>query len=191
MATRSRRLILTLVPILATSLTLPAAARDREFSAAVHHIESTYHVHRNYRFLMWGVGMAVRVAHPEGVRNLRIALFEDRNFSGIGDDRQFTSLLEKSLDRAAAEHRSEPWQRMVSVWSRHDNEWTYIYARPRGSDFELFIVSLEPEEAVVLKLRMNPDKLDEMVNEHRGVGGGTTDNSALGPSRSPDVTRAD
>ena len=70
MRTRNRRLVFTLVPALAASLALPAAARDREFSAAIHHIERTYHVHPNHRFLMWSVGMIVKVAHPEGVRSL-------------------------------------------------------------------------------------------------------------------------
>jgi hypothetical protein len=183
MRNRSKHLLVVMVPAVAVSLSLAAAARDREFSAAVHHIESTYHVHRRARFLMWGVGMLVKVAHPEGVRSLRLAIFEDQNFSGIGDDVQFTSLLEKSLDRTAAEHHTEPWQRMVRVWSRRDNERTTIYARPRGNDMELFIVSLEPDEAVVLKLRMNPDKLDEFVDEHRAAGKDAFKTSAL---RSPE-----
>lgn len=191
MRNRSKRLVCALVPAMALSFALPAAARDREFSAAVHHIESTYHVHRSHRFLMWGVGMIVKVAHPEGVRSLRLAIFEDQKFSGAGDDMQFTSLLEKSLDRTAAEHHTEPWQRMVRVWSRHDDERTYIYARPRGNDMELFIVSLETDEAVVLKLKMNPDKLDEMVNEHRSVGRSVADNSALGSPSLPETARCD
>ncbi len=179
METRSRYLTCMLVPIVAASLALPVAARDREFSAAVRHIESTYHVHRNHRFLMWGVGMIVKVAHPEGVRSLRLAIFEDQNLSGTGDDAGFSSLLEKSLQRTSDEFGTEAWQRMVRVWSRHDNERTYIYARPRGKDLELFIVSLEPDEAVVLKVRMNPDKLDEMVNAHGGSARGRTETSAL------------
>ncbi|PYV16118.1 MAG: hypothetical protein DMG21_13025 [Acidobacteria bacterium] len=178
METRSRRLIFALFPAVAASLALSASARDREFSAAIHHIESTYGVHRNHRFLMWGVGMIVKVAHPEGVRNLRIALFEDQKFPGIGDDMRFTSILEEGLGRSSARHGAEPWQRMVRVWSRHDNERTYIYARPRGNDLEMFIVSLESDEAVVMKLRMNPDKLDEMVNGHRAFNTGARPSSA-------------
>lgn len=173
MRTRNRRLVLALMPAVAASLALPAAARDREFSAAVHHIESTYHVHRNHRFLMWGVGMIVKVAHPEGVRSLRLAMFEDQKFPGTGDDTEFTSLLENSLDRG--------WQPFVRVWSRRDNERTYIYARPRGNDLELFIVSLERDEAVVLKLRMNPDKLDEMMDEPKRVSQGVVESSANVP----------
>jgi hypothetical protein len=173
MRTRNRGLVFALVPAVAASLSVPAAARDREFSAVVHHIESTYHVHRNYRFLMWGVGMAVRVAHPEGVRSLRMAIFDDQKLSGIGDDMQFTSLLEQSLDRG--------WQPFVRVWSRRDNERTYIYARPRGNDLELYIISLESDEAVVLKLRMNPDKLDEMMDEPKRVSQWVVESSANVP----------
>ena len=173
MRTRNRRLVFTLVPALAASLALPAAARDREFSAAIHHIERTYHVHLNHRFMMWGVGMIVKVAHPEGVRSLRLAIFEDQRFPGIGNDQEFTSPLENSLHRG--------WQPFVRVWSRRDNERTYIYARPRGNDLELFIVSLEPDEAVVLKLKMNPDKLDEMMDEPKRISQRTVESSANVP----------
>jgi hypothetical protein len=183
METRNRRWVFASFPLVAACLVLPAAARDREFSAAVHHIERTYHVHRNHRFLMWGVGMIVKVARPEGVRSLHIALFEDQKFSGIGDDMQFTSLLEKALARSAAQHGvTEVWQPFVRVWSRRDGERTYIYARPRGNDLELFIVSLESDEAVVLKLRMNPDKLDEMVDEPKKASQGVTESSVNVPA---------
>jgi hypothetical protein len=166
-----------------TGFASTAAARDREFSAAVHHIESTCHVHRSHRFLMWGVGMIVRVAHPEGVRSLRIALFEDQQFTVSGDDSQFTGLLERALTQSAARHAGkEAWQPLVRVWSRRDNERTYIYARPRGNDLELFVVSLEAEEAVVLKLRMNPDKLDEFMDEPHKAGRVYRETSAI-PTR--------
>lgn len=191
MRSRSKHPLVVTVPAFVLALSLPGWARDREFSAAVHHIESTYHVHRSHRFLMWGVGMIVKVAHPEGVSSLRLAIFEDQKFSGAGDDMQFTSLLEKSLRQTSDEFGTEAWQRMVRVWSRHEGERTYIYARPRGNDLELFIVALETDEAVVLKLRMNPDKLDEFVNEHRCNHKCNPSSPKMSASTAADTSRGD
>ncbi len=160
--------VLSLAAILLLSFSTHAAARDREFHAVMRHIESTYHARPNMRFLMWSIGMVVRVAHPEGVSRLRMAIFEHRNFSGIGDDRRFASVVEAALAEPRRRERPGPgWRLMVRSWSRRDNEQDYIYARARGKRLGLFIVSLEPDEAVVMELEANARALGKYLDDSR------------------------
>jgi hypothetical protein len=139
-------------------LNLPeAVARDRGFGAVVRQIETTYHVKRNYRFLMWMTGIAVKVARPEGVKGLKIAIFEDQDFSPRANDAEFETNLRSAM--------GPDWQPLVRISSRHDGERTHIYAQNSAKDIHLFIVTLEESEAVVMEVKMSARKFDELMND--------------------------
>ncbi len=127
-------------------------ALDREFGAVVHHVESYYNAHRNHSFVLWFAGMVVKFWHPYGVNSLRLAVFEEQDFSASRNDEKFNEILRKKL-------RPE-WQPIVRVYSRRTGERSYIYAAERGDDIEFFIVTLEENEAVVMKVKLDPAKMD-------------------------------
>lgn len=41
----------------------------------------------------------------------------------------------------------------------------YIYAQGASKDLRLLIVSVEPDEAVVMQLKIDADKLSEFINQ--------------------------
>src|SRR5215469_2013898 len=57
------------------------------------------------------------------------------------------------------------WQPMVQSWDRHSGERTYIYAQDLGRDLKVLVVSLENDEAVVIQVKVDPNKLDEFIRE--------------------------
>ena len=65
-----------------TASALPASAADREFGLLVHHIESYYHARRSHRLLIAFAGgfanVVIAVWRPAGVKNFKLALFEDQ-----------------------------------------------------------------------------------------------------------------
>jgi hypothetical protein len=162
-ATRSRSLLTGATPLaIFLALFQPgASARDHEFRAVVKAVETTYHVRRNNRFAGWLAGMAVKVAHPEGIKSLRVAIFEDQDFSprvnGAG------------LENAIGNRLSDDWRPIVRVRSRRDGEIDHIYARDKGKDVELYIVSVDEREAVVLKVRMDQAKYAEMLDHPANI----------------------
>lgn len=132
--------------------------RADDFGSIVHHIEAEYHVHRNYRFLMSFAGVVVKCTHVGGVKVFKMAIFEDQHLPGTElDDR-----LDELVQRAG----SSGWQPMVKSFSRRSGERTYIYAKAEGNDMKLLLVSVESNEAVVLQVKINPDKLSHFINEH-------------------------
>lgn len=139
-------------------LTLAPGAKADDFGKIVHHIEAEYHVHRNYRFLMSFAGVVVKCLHMAGVKAFKAAIFENQQLPGA----ELDSRLDELVQRASA----SGWQPLVKSLSRRSGERSYIYAQVSGNDMKLLLVSVEPNEAVVMQLKINPVKLSEFINKH-------------------------
>lgn len=150
------KVMLVLLMAAAFSLAPRAAAAD-DFGRIVHHIEAQYHVHRQHRFVMGLAGFVVKFYHFAGVKSLKGAIFENQPFLNAGADTQFEDVVRRALDSG--------WQPMVQSWNRHTGERTYIYAQDLGKDMKVLIVNLEPSEAVVLQVKMDPRKFTDFVEQ--------------------------
>ncbi|HKD82102.1 MAG TPA: hypothetical protein VKH81_20585 [Candidatus Angelobacter sp.] len=150
------------LPVAALLLCMPqqALAKD-DFGQIVKHIEVTYHVHRQHRFVMGMAGFVVKFWHFAGVKNFKGAIFENQPFVNAASDTRFDEVVRAAMNSG--------WQPMVQEWDRHTGERTYIYAQDLGKDLKMLVVSLESNEAVVIQVKVNPDKLQEFVRE-AGVG---------------------
>lgn len=131
-----------------------------DFGRIVRRIEAEYHVHRNYRFLMAFAGVVVKCTHVGGVKVFKAAIFEDQHLSGTE--------LDNCLDELVQRAGSSAWQPLVRSFSRRSGEQTYIYAQASGNDMKLLLVSVEPNEAVVIQVKIDPVKLSDFINEHAG-----------------------
>jgi hypothetical protein len=134
-----------------------------DFGRIVNHIEANYHVHRNYRFVMGFAGMVVKCWHIGGVKNFKGALFEDQTLARSASD----ATLDEIVQRAS----QSSWRPVVRSYSRRSGEHTYIYAQEVGKDLKLLIVNVEPSEAEVIQVQVDPDKLDQFLDENIGHGG--------------------
>lgn len=129
-----------------------------DFGRIVHHIEASYHVHRNYRFLMGFAGFVANVSHIAGVKNMKMAIFEDQHLDGTETD--------VKLDEIVNQASRSGWQPVVRSYSRHSGEHTYIYAQNAGNDLKLLVVNVEPNEAEVIQLKLDPKRLEEFIDEN-------------------------
>src|SRR5438270_3363023 len=133
-----------------------AFARD-DFGNIVHHIEANYHVHRQHRWVMGLAGFTVKFWHVAGVKNFKGAIFENQPFLNAGADTRFDQVVRAAMDSG--------WQPMVQSWDRHSGERTYIYAQNLGKDMKVLVVNLEPNEAVVLQVKVDSKKLNDFIEE--------------------------
>jgi hypothetical protein len=138
----------------------PEVVYADDFGRIVHHIEASYHVHRNHRFLMGCAGMIVRFWHIGGVKSIKLAVFEDQHLDGTDTDAK--------LDQVVQRASQSGWQPTVRSYSRHSGEHTYIYAQAAGKDLKLLLVSVEPNEAVVMQVKVDPEKLGEFLDQNVG-----------------------
>ncbi|HKV93659.1 MAG TPA: hypothetical protein VJW20_14020 [Candidatus Angelobacter sp.] len=138
----------------------PAFAKD-DFGKIVKHIEVTYHVHRQHRWVMGIAGFVVKVSHIGGVKSFKGAIFENQPFVNAASDTRFNEVMREAMDSG--------WQPIVQEWDRHSGERTYVYAQDLGKDLRVLVVSLESNDAVVIQVKVNPDKLQDFIRE-AGVG---------------------
>jgi hypothetical protein len=159
MTMKKSRLLLTVLSLAAASLftvAQPAFAKD-DFGRIVHHIEANYHTHRHYRFVMGLAGFTFKVSHFAGVKSFKGAIFENSEFAASGSDTRFDQVIRGAMDSG--------WQPLVQSYDRHSGERTYIYAQNQGKDMRVLVVNLEPTEAVVLQVKVDPAKLSDFVKE--------------------------
>jgi hypothetical protein len=129
-----------------------------DFGRIVHHIEASYHVHRNYRFLFGFAGMVVRCWHVAGVKSMKMAYFENQHLDGTDTD--------KKLDEIVARAGRSGWQPMVRSASHRTGEHVYIYSQNTGQDLKLLVVNVEPNEAEVIQVKLDPKRLEEFIDEN-------------------------
>ena len=143
---------------LAAFFALPqSASANDDFGKIVQHIETQYHVHRQHRFIMGLAGFTVKFWHFAGVKSLKGAIFENQQFVNAASDTRFDEVVRAAMESG--------WQPMVQSWDRHSGERTYIYAQNQGKDLKVLVVVLESNEAVVLQVKVNPDKLTGFIRE--------------------------
>lgn len=132
-----------------------ATAGDPQFDAIVHRIQ--LHYHKGPIRMMGLASFVANRVHPEGVRNVRIAIFEDWDPT--------LHPAEKDFDAFMQQIAGPEFHPMVRVISRRDGEQTFIYARPAEDDFEMLIVTLARDEACVVKTRISPDAISRWVEK--------------------------
>jgi hypothetical protein len=153
--TRSRWLAEALIVGAVFALPAVASGKDRAFDEIVHRIESYYHK-RPVRLMGLASFVASR-ARPEGVRNMKLAVFEDLDTSQYPPDSNFNSFL----DGAAGPE----FQPFVRVLSNRDGERTYVYAKEAGDAWELLVIDFEQDEACVIQMQMKPEAMTDWFDE--------------------------
>lgn len=131
-----------------------ALGADPEFKGIVHSIEHTYGVHHTHIPFL---GLAAFLARPAGVHRFQLAVFE--GFQPPTDSSDIRRVVENALGPG--------WYPFIRVQStgKHDGETTLIYTYPRGNKLRMMIVSLEPSEAVVLKLELSEHAIEKWLKE--------------------------
>lgn len=165
--TTSKRL-LTRFSITVVLLTLaPAAslAGDESFSSVVKHIKSNYHAKQQGFFgAMMLARLAVKVIKPAGVKNFKLVLLRDLDYSEAPSPRngQFHEFIQSKIDPR--------WTPLVQYSSPREKQWTYVYITREKEDVKLLVVTLQQKDAVVLQTKFSPAKLVEFMNNPQIMG---------------------
>lgn len=139
-----------------------AFAGEPEFRAVVNAIETQYGVRRTHIPML---GFALFFVRPEGVSDMKLAVFE--NFHSHTSSDKVVRLVENSLGPG--------WYPFVRVRSRNSSkgdatedgngETTLIYASPSGGKLRMMIVNLESEEATVVELKLSDHAIQRWLQD--------------------------
>lgn len=160
---RTRYFIYTLALVVMLAGSPSAAkAKDHAFDAIAKHLKSQYKAKKRRIPFMGLASFAVKLIRPAGVKSVKLAIFEELNHAPAGGGgNELSALLRNAL--------SSEWQPIVRLRSR-DGEQTYIYAAEDGASVNLMFVTIDGTEAVVARVKINPDKLKNFIENPKLLG---------------------
>jgi hypothetical protein len=165
--TKSKRLFtrLSITFLLVSLAPTYALAGDESFGSVVKHIKSNYHAKQQGFFgAMVLARLAVKIIKPAGVKNFKVALLRDLDYSEAPSPQrgQFHSFIQTKIDPT--------WAPLVQYSSPREKQWTYVFVAREKEDVKLLVVTLQQNDAVVLQTKFSPDKLVEFMNNPQIMG---------------------
>ena len=145
--------------VLAVVVTQAAAVRadSDSFRSLVRTLELQEGVEVTTPPMMWLARMVVKAAQPEGVTDVRVAMFEGRGLSGVAGDESFGKLLQKVAHQG--------WSPMVRVRSRKSGELTAVHARQQRGRLSLLVVTINRREGVIVEATVKPETFTRWFDE--------------------------
>jgi len=148
--------------VIAASFMFSCAVLDgaeRGFDDIVQAISEQLHARPLHIPFFGLVNFATAVAHPAGVKHVDLAVFENLDL----DDRASSDLAE-TIRLAGGD-----WRPFVRV--RNRREKVLVYMAQQRSDCKLLVITLEPREATVVEVKLNPESLEVWLNSNRSLRG--------------------
>jgi VWFA-related protein len=107
--------------------------------------------------IMGLVSFGARIYTRGAVKGLKVAIFKDQSFNEPIQDPGFESVFQ-SFDAS--------WSPMIRFYSRKQMQRTYLYAKEVGKDYQIMITAMQPDNAVVLTVKVNPVQLAKFIEKH-------------------------
>lgn len=143
-------------------------AQKRGYSAIVSHLKTKYQAKKVKIPFMFLARFAVNVVRPAGVKSFNVTIFEGLKFSRTTLDAEMQAAMRDSL--------GDEWSPILRVRSR-EGEQVYMYMTEDGDNVKIMLVTIDKEQAVVVRAKFNPEKLAEFMENPKifGISLGDTD----------------
>ncbi len=152
---------LTFLTLAVTFAAPTANAKGGEYKAVVKHLKTKYQAKKVKIPFMWLARFAVSVVRPAGVKSFSVTIFEDLKFS--------RETLDEEMQTAMRNSFSTDWSPILRVRSR-TGEQVYMYMREAGKSVKLAVVTIDKQQAAVVRATFNPEKLAEFINDPKIFG---------------------
>src|SRR5215211_4609683 len=145
---------------LAVLVYAPLTVRADDFDTVVKNVRAACGGKRVRIPFLGLAGFATKLVRPAGVKSFKLAVFEDvtrtGDVSGLGD------AIGRSL--------GPQWRPLVRVRTGHGAEQTHVYVREAGDNLKVMIVTLDGEQATVIRAKVNPEGLARFAREPKVLG---------------------
>lgn len=138
-----------------------ANANGGEYKKIVSHLKTNYRAKKVKIPLMFLARFAVSVVRPAGMKSFSVTLFEDLKFSRETLDAEMRTAMKNSF--------GADWSPILRVRSRA-GEQVYMYMREAGTSVKLAVVTIDKEQAAVIRATFSPEKLAEFINNPKIFG---------------------
>ncbi|MFL6334268.1 MAG: hypothetical protein ACJ754_13220 [Pyrinomonadaceae bacterium] len=155
---RSWRVLAAL--LIVSVLSSPVAARADDFDSVVKNVRAACGG-KKVRIPFLGLtSFATKLVRPAGVKSFKLAVFED--LTRAGDVSGLGAAIGQSL--------GPEWRPLVRIRSGRGAEQTHVYVRDAGDNLKLMIVTLDGEQATVIRAKVNPEALARFARDPKLLG---------------------
>ena len=137
-------------------------ARGNEFDAVCDHIEEKYKAKKVRIPFLWLARAVVGIAKPAGVKAFKVTIYKDLKFEDV-------RVLNEEMRTMMRDSFGEEWSPLLRVRSS-TGEHVYMNMREAGKNVKVLLVTIQKDEAVVIRAKFNPDKLVEFLDNPRIFG---------------------
>ena len=171
MLKRKRTFIASLLVLFVFTVLTPVAAdaKPSEYEAIVRHLKTKYRAKKVKIPFMFLARFAVSVVRPAGVKSFSVTLFEDLKFSRETVDKEMQAVLRRSFDAE--------WSPIFRARSA-DGQQAYMYMREAGKSVRIALVTIDKQNAAVIRATFSPERLAEFVNDPKIFGISLSDKPA-------------
>jgi len=163
MLLRKQVFIASLLILFTFSFSAAAAGPGKtgEYKSVVRHLKTKYRAKKVKIPFMWLARFAVSMARPAGVKSFSVTLFEDLKFSRETVDKEMQTVLRNSFNAE--------WSPIFRARTA-DGQQAYMYMREDGKNVRIALVTIDKENAAVIRATFSPDKLAEFINDPKIFG---------------------
>lgn len=152
---------LTFLALAFTLLAPNASARGNEFDAVCKHLKTKYQAKKVKIPFMWAARAFVGVFRPAGVKSFKVTMFKNLQFQ--------QETLNNEMKLVMRDSFSEEWAPILRVRS-HKGDQVFMNMRQAGKNVKIMLVTINKDEAVVVRAKFNPDKLAKFIENPKIFG---------------------
>lgn len=172
MLTNRKLFIVPAIVLFLLASFVPAAmAKPGEHDAIAKHLKTKYAAKKVSIPFMWLARAAVKVVRPVGVKSFNITVFEGLKVSRESLDKEMRTAMRSSF--------GPEWSSVFNVRSR-DGEQAYMYMKEDGKNIKIALVTIDGEDAAVIRATFSPEKLADFINDPKIFGISLGDNRPNG-----------
>lgn len=140
---------------------IPTQAKPSEYDSIVKHLKTKYKAKKINIPFMWLARFAVSVSRPAGVKSFSVTLFKDLKFS--------YSELDKEMQAAMRDSFGPEWIPAIRVRTRKGQQ-VYMYMREERNVVKVALVTIDKQEAAIIRATFSPDRLADFINNPKILG---------------------
>lgn len=141
----------------------PFVAKGKGFDDVTKHLEKNYGAKKTKVPMLGLAKFAVRLVRPAGVKGFKLAVYEDQDFIGRGENVSFGQVMRQAYTKG--------WSPLVQMHSKRDGDSrTYIYVKQSKKDVEFAVATVAEREAVVIQVKFNPDAAARFLENPKIMG---------------------
>lgn len=158
--TRAKSYAVCAALLLAFVLSAPSTARADDFDTVVKNVRAACGG-KKVRIPFLGLaGFATKLVRPAGVKSFKLAVFEGVTRSGDVS----------GLGAAIGQSLGPEWRPLVRIRAGRGAEQTYVYVRDAGDNLKVMIVTLDGEQATVIRAKVNPEAVARFARDPKILG---------------------